>query len=258
MRFWLGTHLPSWLERIDVPLFVSRRRLAGRKRFPRALGEWALDSGGFTELSMFGGWRTSTRQYIHEVRRFRDEIGNLQWAAPQDWMCEPHITAKTGYSVTEHQRRTVTNLIELRMSAPDLPWVPVLQGWTLDDYQRCADRYELAGIDLAAEPIVAIGSVCRRQQTQGGREVVQLFSRAGVRLHAFGMKQTGLRECAYMLESSDSLAWSYAARRAAKPFLATCKHRACANCMDYALDWRTRLLASIRVQQPDLWSPEAR
>ncbi len=34
--------------------------------------------------------------------RYRDEIGCLLWAAPQDWMCEPWITAKTGLTVAEH------------------------------------------------------------------------------------------------------------------------------------------------------------
>ena len=51
------------------------------------------------------------------------------WAAPQDWMCEPAIIAKTGLAVVEHQRRTVTNFLELQALAPDLPFIPVLHGW---------------------------------------------------------------------------------------------------------------------------------
>lgn len=49
-QFWLGTHKTGWLERTDVPLFISRRRLVERVTLPRARGPWALDSGGFTEL----------------------------------------------------------------------------------------------------------------------------------------------------------------------------------------------------------------
>jgi hypothetical protein len=75
MTFWLGTHRPNWLGLTDVPLFVSRRTLAPRRTFPRARGVWALDSGGFSELSLFGEWQTSPRQYVAEVRRFRDELG---------------------------------------------------------------------------------------------------------------------------------------------------------------------------------------
>jgi hypothetical protein len=43
-------------------------------------------------------------------------------------MCEPWITAKTGRTVAEHQRRTVDNLVRLRGLAPDLPIIPVVQG----------------------------------------------------------------------------------------------------------------------------------
>ena len=164
-RFFLGTHQPNWLETAGVPLFVSRRRLAARKTFPRAAAAWALDSGGFTELDLFGGWTLSPREYVAEVRRLRDEIGEMAWAAPQDWMCEPHIIQKTGLSVEEHQRRTVANYLELLAVAPDLPWIPVLQGWQLWSYWRCVELYQDAGIDLASLPLVGVGTVCRRQAT---------------------------------------------------------------------------------------------
>jgi hypothetical protein len=36
LRFWLGTHQPHWLALTDVPLFVSHRTLAQRRRLPRA------------------------------------------------------------------------------------------------------------------------------------------------------------------------------------------------------------------------------
>ena len=32
---WLGIHHPGWLAKTAVPLFVSRRRLALRRRLPR-------------------------------------------------------------------------------------------------------------------------------------------------------------------------------------------------------------------------------
>src|SRR4051812_4445749 len=86
--FYLGTHHLSWLEQTDVPLFISRRTLAARKALPRARGHWAIDSGGFTELSMHGRWTIDARDYAELVRRARDEAGGLQWAAIQDWMCE--------------------------------------------------------------------------------------------------------------------------------------------------------------------------
>ena len=85
----LGAHRPHWLALSDVPLFVSHRRLGPRKSLPRAKTRWALDSGGFSELKLFGGWRTTPRAYAHAVRRYRDEIGGLVFASQQDFMCEP-------------------------------------------------------------------------------------------------------------------------------------------------------------------------
>jgi hypothetical protein len=94
--FYLGTHMPNWLAVTDVPLFVSRRRLTDRKTLPAAAGSWALDSGGFTELSMFGEWRTTEEDYAVDVERFRRDIGNLDWVAPMDWMCEPFMLERPG------------------------------------------------------------------------------------------------------------------------------------------------------------------
>ncbi|MFE2532606.1 hypothetical protein [Streptomyces sp. NPDC059371] len=243
MKFFLGTHQPQWLGTANVPLFVSYRRLAGRRTLPRAIAPWALDSGGFTELSMHGAWRTPAHTYLAAVRRFRDEIGLMAWAAPMDWMCEPWITGLTGLSVGEHQRRTIDNFLHLRTAAPDLPIIPVLQGWELDDYLTCADAYERAGIDLTAEPVVGLGSVCRRQATGQAAAIVTTLAARGLNLHGFGFKTLGLRSCGYALTSADSLAWSYDARR--KPPLPGHSHKNCANCLPYALQWRTRTLTAL-------------
>ncbi|MFJ6729632.1 hypothetical protein ACIQPQ_32515 [Streptomyces sp. NPDC091281] len=243
MRFFLGTHQPGWLATANVPLFVSYRRLAHRRILPRAAAPWALDSGGFTELSMHGTWHTPAPVYLAAVRRFRDEIGRMEWAAPMDWMCEPWITGLTGLSVAEHQRRTIDNFLSLRHAAPDLPIVPVLQGWELSDYHRCADDYEKAGVDLAGEPVVGLGSVCRRQATGQAATIVTTLAERGLNLHGFGFKTLGLRSCGHALTSADSLAWSYDARR--KPPMPGHTHKNCANCLDYALNWRRRALSSL-------------
>ena len=51
----------------------------------------AVDSGGFTELSMHGRWTITVDHYIAEVRRYVDCIGKLQWAAAMDCLCgQPH------------------------------------------------------------------------------------------------------------------------------------------------------------------------
>lgn len=264
-RFFLGTHQPGWLAKTRVPLFVSDRRLRGYRTLPRATCTWALDSGGFTELSTFGTWLhgPTPQQYAARVRRYRDEIGGLEWAAPQDWMCEPVIVAKTGLSVTEHQRRTVDNYLQLRDLAPDLPFVPVVQGWSTDDYLRCVDLYTAAGIDLtdppatdaadntdaAVAPMVGLGSVCRRQATGQAEDIVNALHSIGVtRLHGFGIKVLGLHRYGHRLASADSMAWSFSARRSA-PLPGCTTHSNCANCHRYALAWREQVLAAIPAHQ---------
>jgi hypothetical protein len=225
----------------------SPRRLAARRRLPRAVTSWALDSGGFTELRLHGGWRTTAAEYAAAVRRYRDEIGRLEWAAPQDWMCEPFMLAKTGLSIAAHQLRTVANYLELRSLAPDLPFVPVLQGWSLDDYRRCTVLFDEAGVDLTTEPRVGVGSVCRRQATGEIEAIVHSLALLGLRLHGLGVKAGGLLRYADCLVSADSLAWSFDARRAAP--LAGCSHANCANCLRYAAAWRERALARLDAVQ---------
>src|SRR6266545_2636303 len=134
MRFYLGTHKPHWLGLVDFPLMVSHRTLAQRRTLPRARAPWALDSGGFTEIATYGHWTIPPQAYVEAVARYAAEIGQLDWAAPQDWMCEPIMVERSGLSVAEHQHRTIVNYLELRTLAPGLPFVPVLQGWRLDDY----------------------------------------------------------------------------------------------------------------------------
>lgn len=241
-EFYLGTHHPHWLERTAVPLFVSRRWLAKRKRLPVAKGPWVLDSGGFTELNLYGKWHTSADQYVREVKRFADEIGNLQWVAPQDWMCEDFVLAKTGWPVETHQHLTVYNFLSLREDLGSLV-VPVLQGQTADDYFRCAELYEQAGVDLADERVVGVGTVCRRSQSLEACAVLRPLASLGLRLHAFGIKGDALRLLTDVLVSADSMAWSYTARRSFA--LRGCKHKSCSNCMRYALRWRERLLQSL-------------
>lgn len=245
--FYLGSHQPHWLWTVEFPQFVSHRQLAREARRGRttrpAVCRWALDSGGFTELSMYGRWVTSPEEYVEAVAMYVDRIGNLDFAAPQDWMCEPHMIDRTGLSVAEHQYRTVENYLTLRDLAPGLPIIPCLQGWDLADYLACADLYASAGVDLASLPRVGLGSVCRRQSTEQIGTLVAQLGEKGLQLHGFGVKTGGLALYGEQLASADSLAWSYAGRREGP--LPGCTHGNCANCLKFATRWRSRVLAKM-------------
>jgi hypothetical protein len=281
-RFFLGTPEPSWLWKphpgLDgIALFVSRARLARRspnRVMPRALHDFALDSGGFTELKKFGGWRVTAAEYAAEVRRYREQLGpeRMLWAAPQDNMCEPWVIyGKNQHlgptheryfhgtrelrglgpddpeqdlttAVRIHQRLTVDNYLELTRIAPDVPWIPVLQGWELADYLYCVKLYEAAGVDLGAAPVVGLGSVCRREDTDEIADIVGTLSALGLRMHGFGVKTDGLSMYGELLTSADSQAWSYGYRKR-KIRLPECTHRAktCGYCLNGALAWYQRI-----------------
>lgn len=255
MNFYLGTHMVNWLEQTDVPLFISHRRLLGgdkpRRTLPKPIGRWALDSGGFTEIRDYGRFRTSPEDYVASVRRYVTEMGNLDWAAPQDWMCEPPMLAKTGLTVEDHQRRTVENFLTLRQLAFDLPFVPVLQGWEFADYERHVDMYAAAGVDLYSERLVGLGSVCRRQSTDQITDLTWVLSSRGLRLHGFGVKTIGLGRYAGHLVSADSMAWSYNARR--NPPMDGHRHKSCSNCWPWASRWRDRVVRVVENRDPSLW-----
>lgn len=246
--------MPHWLRIVPVPLFVQRRRLTKYRTLPRAINEWALDSGAFSEVKERGGYQITAMEYAREVRRYRDEIGRMLWAAPQDWPCEAEVLKSTGKTILEHQRLTVENYLELMSIAPDLPWIPVLQGWRFADYMRHAEMYLSAGVSLKDLPLVGIGSVCRRQDTLMAEELIIHLHSAGLKLHGFGFKVEGLRRVAGFLESADSMSWSYAGR-----FIWPCPHsksrKNCANCLPWAMEWREEVLRStMQPCQPNLFS----
>lgn len=248
--FYLGTHEPSWLASMDIPLFISYSRLARRRSLPRARAPWAQDGNGFTVLQDHGRYLEAPAAYARATERHQQEISLLDFASIQDWMCEPIIISGgrvgnqvfvgTKLSIAEHQARTVRSYLELRELAPGVPWLPVLQGWHLDSYLCCAELYDRAGVDLAAAPRVGVGSVCRRQRTGEAAHIFSALASLGYRLHAFGVKSLGLKRYAGSLASADSLAWSYNARR--HPAMDGCTHKNCSNCRRWALRWRANAL----------------
>ena len=265
LTFYLGTHRENWLETasLDVALFVSHRILAARKTLPAAPAgrHYAVDSGAFTELTMHGQFKTTPEAYVEALARYDAEIGDMAWAAPQDWMCEPLMLDRTGLSVREHQERTVANFVHLESlwgtyGRGDCPVMPVIQGWTLSDYLTCVALYEQAGVRLAEHyPVVGVGSVCRRQGTRDAGEIFRALALMDLPLHGFGVKISGLRRFGRWLCSADSMAWSYRGRRTPTACGAT-THANEANCRAFAFAWRERLLRTLDDRppyQPDLF-----
>jgi hypothetical protein len=206
---------------------------------------------------MYGQWVTTPNEYIASIKRYIDESGRLIWASQQDMMCEDVMLKNTGLTVADHQRLTIDNFLTLRTLDAALPIIPVIQGQTADDYLRHIDDFYAAGIDLQKEPVVGIGSVCRRQATKEIVSIVKQVTDAGMNLHGFGVKTLGLRKIHHLMKSADSMAWSFTARRERIRF-SECTHNAviCNNCMAYAVEWRKNLLNSLPIahEKPTLLS----
>lgn len=242
--FLVTTHKPDWLTRTDRPLFIADQNLRNRATFPRALGPWVLDSGGFMQLKNTGRWAFTVRQYVQRIAMYQEKIGNLAWAAPMDYMCEDDIRAMTGFrwgdAVLMHQHLTTENYMIARQVWPeycDGPCLiaPVLQGWKVSEYEGHIDLYGAEGIDLWKQPVVGLGSVCRRSSTPSIIRLVTELSVGGIRLHGFGVKREGLRAVGHLLHSADSMAWSMDALH--EPPLPGHAHKHCGNCFDYAMQW---------------------
>lgn len=264
MDFWLGTSHPHWLWNYDIKVMVSARALNRYKGFKRAITPWFRDGGGFTQLQQFGSWDNMPLvEFASQAQLHYDEIGNIAYISPQDWMCEPIVInggfikgikfVGTKKSIPEHQILTVVNYINLMMLKPDLPWIPVIQGWDMDDYLRCVDMYYSAGIELHTLPLIGVGTICRRQGTVEATNILRRLQAENLKLHAFGLKNLGIPEVAPFLESSDSMAWSYDARK--NPPLPECEaeriltngksHLKCNNCPRYATKWLEQIQRSI-------------
>ncbi len=260
-QFFLGAPNPAWLWRYpDVPLFVSRRQMP-KSKFQRAVTNWALDSGGFTELQQYGMWTIDAHEYGVLIDRYHRNVGRLLWAAPQDWMCEPIVIhggyvggqrfAGTGLSVREHQIRTVENFLELEGSC-QVPIIPVIQGFSIDEYHDCIELYVRNGVDLTTYPTVGVGSICRRQATQEACDILKSICQRGINIHGFGLKREALKNVVSSLVSADSMAWSFNARRAGPATCGKINSRTgepiknCANCYHAALEWYEKTMTMIQ------------
>lgn len=212
MLFFVGVHQPSDAHRLGA-CCISINRIRNRKSaFP--VGDWIMDSGAFTEISTHGRYRHSVKEYADAARRWVGN-GNLLAIVAQDYMCEPFILEKTGLTIAEHQRLTVDRYDALMAEGLPCHVMPVIQGFAPKDY---ADHVRQYGDRLAPGMWVGVGSVCKRQGNPMLTVAVLdaiLTVRPDLRLHGFGVKISSLAHSGVRrrLYSSDSMAWSYSARK---------------------------------------------
>jgi hypothetical protein len=216
MRFFTGLHQPSDARHFDAA-FISVNRLRKRKS-GFVVGDWIMDSGAFTEISTHGHYRHGVEEYASQIKRWSTN-GNLIGAVAQDYMCEPFIVEKTGLSVPIHQQLTIERYDALlKEDVGGVQIFPVLQGYSPQDYVNHVRMY---GDRLKHGQWVGVGSVCKRNGDTRAVSAVLLAikgERPDLRLHGFGLKTTALADplIRSLLESADSMAWSFSARIAGR------------------------------------------
>jgi len=213
VKFYVGLHHPADAQHFERA-FISVNTIR-RRRKPIGAKSWIMDSGAFTEIATYGTYRHGVEDYAIEINRWDYEGSGIVAAVAQDYMCEPWIIEKTGLSIQEHQRLTIERYDALVQLVPNIYVMPVLQGYAVEDYLRHLEMY---GERLKSGMYVGVGSVCKRNSKIAVIEdILRAIKRVrpDLLLHGFGLKATALssgivQDC---LESADSMAWSYAARR---------------------------------------------
>ena len=210
-RFAVGLHMVNHAQHFDLA-FISVNRLRERKSH-FVVGDWIMDSGAFTEIAAHGDYRHPVSEYAAQIRRWKD-CGNLLAAVSQDYMCEAHMLK--GRSIADNQRLTIGRYDALLAEDTGVYIMPVLQGYAPADYVAHLAAY---GSRLAPGAWVGVGSVCKRNGDPKAIERVLLAiktARPDLRLHGFGLKGTALGSglVCELLHTADSMAWSFAARKA--------------------------------------------
>jgi hypothetical protein len=128
-----------------------------------------------------------------------------------DYACERDVDRGSYATNRARIKAAIRNELRLRAQAPNLPWLAVLQGNTLEE--RAYDLHLRRRLRLLF-PYMGIGSICRRL----GREAASVLAWYGrqlpaTRYHAFGLdiRTFDAADAAYFLCASwDSYSWTWA------------------------------------------------
>lgn len=168
-----------------------------------------VDPGGFTAARRWGSFPWTPSQLVDWVREeSRDVV--LDWCAVMDYACEPNVNRSILPTNRARIEATIENEIACKEAAPDLPWLPVLQGDNL--VERAYDLDRRRGLNLLPDDYAGIGSVCGRG-AGGAKRVVKFYNDQlpGVKYHGFGMHIQALDDDSVYsaVRSWDSYGWNW-------------------------------------------------
>ena len=172
----------------------------------------AWHSAGFVAAVRYGDYRWTVEDYFDLVQSHP-----WAWYSSLDFCCEPEVAGDRSLRLLR-MAATAAMLGRCQREALDRglpPPMPVLQGWTPDEYIQCASWLAL----MSWPRMVGIGSVCRRD-VHGPNGVAAILAAVDdvlprhVKVHLFGVKSEALAALGghRRLASVDSMAWDSAAR----------------------------------------------
>lgn len=182
-----------------------------KARYPKNAGLKFLDPGGFTLLSKNDDYPFTIANFLNLVVALKPNY----YATP-DYPCEPGIARGMLRTNAERIGATVKNAVTIAglhemTNYRAGSFVPVIQGYTLDEYKYCIELYADAGL---LEPYMAVGSMCRRLSSVELHNLIPgitEYARQGnvESLHWFGLKLSpdllDLREFIYSQDSAVAL-----------------------------------------------------
>jgi len=190
--------------------FSKRTKKFSINAFVPKCKEWFLDSGGFSLLSKWRDYPFTVEQYALLIKKKKPT-----YAATMDYPCEPELLKETSMSIRERIMRTIENA-EIMLNNYDFcptKIVPVVQGWTIDDYRFCIE--EMHRRDLLTD-YVAFGSMCRRMRISEARKLITkqreyLRKFTDAKAHYFGINLSFLKDLVIFknVDSFDTAAWTH-------------------------------------------------
>ena len=187
-----------------------------RTIIPDSVEQVILDSGGYSFFSSYPDYPFSIEDYVGLVNLIKDQSG-ITRVVTLDYPCEPDINRSRVSTNEERIQKTVSNAVECFQYDETIPWLPVIQGYTIDEYLYCVDLYKEVGI---TSDYWAIGSICSRKgfPHKIRRIITTIADIVPHKIHAFGLSLTYLYDPQIFnnIYSSDSAAWVYGATKMAQ------------------------------------------
>ncbi len=174
--------------------------------------EIILDSGGFSLLNKYGDYPYSIKEYVEWIKKTNEaNDGKVILAATRDYPCEPEIARKIGLmSNLDRIKRTVEQTKKcMKHDISPARWMPVLQGYSCQEYLTCYQMFYDAEILM---DYIAIGSMCKRNDVSEIQKIIKRIKHGySGKIHLFGLARNAINDKFLfdVVDSCDTIAYTW-------------------------------------------------